>query len=341
MIFLKYLLLNFLFLFKSDIDLFNIAIFSIISLILVLVVEIYENKYVNFLISISYFILCLYLPTFRYFMFSFLYALYSKKIYYFPVFLIFLFPLEINFFVLSVLLILLAQVDEKLVEAKGFYDKRFLNFHKERFNFRKNLKNLEFEQERKKQEAILKERENISKNLHNSIGHTVSASILEIHALTFMTEDENMKNSLEGIMENLSKGMTEIREIIHNMYKSSFDFENEVLKVLDIPNVKTKFIIKIKNKLTDSLSFDILNIVKESFTNFLKHSNGDSFTVRLIENELFYILTIFDNGTDIKFNENDGLGLLSINEIAQKYGTTLNVITDNGFKLNITFKKGE
>ena len=186
----------------------------------------------------------------------------------------------------------------------------------------------------------MKEREEISKNLHNSIGHTVSASILELHALNYMTDDEHIKNELGRIRENLSNGMVEIRQIIHNMYKSSFDIESSIGKLLELNNVKTKFIFKIQNEISNEIRFDILNIVKECVANFIKHSNGDEFTVKIIENEEHYILTVFDNGTSVSIDKNnDGLGLLSIKEIAQKYNTNLNIITDKGFKINIAFRK--
>ena len=188
---------------------------------------------------------------------------------------------------------------------------------------------------------ILKEREKISKELHNSIGHTISASILELRALEFIVEDKEVKTSIERIRENLSIGMVDIRKIIHNMYKSSFDLESYIGKLIDIPNVKTKLIYKVKTKMNENLSFDILSIVKEAFANFTKHSNGDSFTVKIIENEKAYIITIFDNGKDIKFEKSDGLGILSMEEIARKYRGLFNVITDNGFKINIAIDKGE
>ena len=55
--------------------------------------------------------------------------------------------------------------------------------------------------------------------------------------------------------------------------------------------------------MNENLSFDILSIVKEAFTNFTKYSNGDTFTVRIIENESSYIITIFDNGKNINFKK--------------------------------------
>ena len=197
------------------------------------------------------------------------------------------------------------------------------------------------EEEKKNYESILKEREKISKELHNSIGHTISASVLELRALEFICEDEEVKASLARIRENLSGGMADIRKIIHNMYKSAFDLESSIEKIINVPNVKSKLIYRVKTKMNENLSFDILSIVKEAFANFTKHSTGDSFTVRIIENENSYIITIFDNGKNINIEKNDGLGILSMEEIAKKYHGLFNVITDDGFKINIAIDKGE
>lgn len=341
MVFLKYFLLSLMFLFSDSIGAINIAIFSLVSLCFMLIVKIEENIYYSFVLSVIFSVLMYFFPEFRFFSFVLIYALYKKSIYNVPIFLVFLITGEFDFLALSLLIICLSQYDRELYERKIFYHREFLNFHKEKYKLQKNLKNLYLEEERKNYENILKEREKISKELHNSIGHTISASILELRALEFIVEDKEVKTSIERIRENLSIGMVDIRKIIHNMYKSSFDLESYIGKLIDIPNVKTKLIYKVKTKMNENLSFDILSIVKEAFANFTKHSNGDSFTVKIIENEKAYIITIFDNGKDIKFEKSDGLGILSMEEIARKYRGLFNVITDNGFKINIAIDKGE
>ena len=243
-------------------------------------------------------------------MFSFIYAIYSKSIYNIPIFLVFLLSKEINFLALSLLIVCLSQYDRELYERKVFYHREFLNFYKTNYKLQKDLKKLYLEEEKKNYDSILKEREKISKELHNSIGHTISASILELRALELICDDEEIKTSVIRIRENLSGGLVDIRKIIHNMYKSAFDLESSIEKIINVPNVKSKLIYRVKTKMNENLSFDILSIVKEAFANFTKHSTGDSFTVRIIENENSYIITIFDNGKNINIEKNDGLGIL-------------------------------
>ncbi len=183
MVFLKYFLLNFLFLFSEKMSFANVAIFSLISLIFVLIVEINENIYYSLALSVIFLIIIYYFPEFRFFMFSFIYAIYSKSIYNIPIFFVFLITKEVDFLTLSLLIVCLSQYDRELYERKVFYHREFLNFYKTNYKLQKNLKSMYLEEEKKNYESILKEREKISKELHNSIGHTISASILELRAL--------------------------------------------------------------------------------------------------------------------------------------------------------------
>ena len=64
MVFLKYFLLNFLFLFSEKMGFANVAIFSLISLIFVLIVEIKENIYYSLALSVIFLIIIYYFPEF-------------------------------------------------------------------------------------------------------------------------------------------------------------------------------------------------------------------------------------------------------------------------------------
>lgn len=177
MIFIKYFILNMLFLFKNEIDVSNIAIFSLISFIFVIIVEIYDNKNLNLIISILCTLISLVFFDYRYFMFTVLYALYSKTFLNFPIFVLFLKPFELNFFVLGITVVILSFKEKDFFEIKSLYEVKNLNSYKKEVELKKALRDLHYEEERNKHKSILREREEISKNLHTSIGHTVSASI--------------------------------------------------------------------------------------------------------------------------------------------------------------------
>ena len=56
MVFLKYFLLNFLYLFSDELSFTNVAIFSFVSLIFVLIIEIRENFYSSTVLSVVFLI---------------------------------------------------------------------------------------------------------------------------------------------------------------------------------------------------------------------------------------------------------------------------------------------
>ena len=61
-----------------------------------------------------------------------------------------------------------------------------------------------------------------------------------------------MKTSVIRIRENLSGGLVDIRKIIHNMYKSAFDLESSIEKIINVPNVKSKLIYRVKTKMNEN-----------------------------------------------------------------------------------------
>lgn len=208
---------------------------------------------------------------------------------------------------------------------------------------KKYNESLKVDRERNIHIAILTERNRIARELHDSIGHSISSSILQVEALKVISDSTTLE-SLNLLQQTLKDGMNDVRESIHNLYNESFDLQDKVENLCnEIPSIKIELNFKIEEQLHYDLKFDILSIVKEGITNCVKHSNATKLEINLISQPKFYSIIIKDNGTnfdkDIPFL-NKGIGLASINEIAHKYNGFVNYEFDTGFKLHITFMKG-
>ena len=73
-----------------------------------------------------------------------------------------------------------------------------------------------------------------------------------------------------------------------------------------------------------------------------KHSNADKLRIALLDQPKFYTIVIKDNGNvfdDESFNSHQGMGLLSLREIANKYNGFMNASYDDGFKIHMTLMK--
>lgn len=148
--------------------------------------------------------------------------------------------------------------------------------------------------------------------------------------------------SLNQLQDTLNQGMNDIRDSIHNLHKESFDLKNKIEELLeDLYTIDTKLNYRIQEELSYELKFDIVSIIREGITNCVKHSDANKLKVSLFSQPSFYTIVIEDDGNKYQEDKgNDGIGLMSMNEIALKYNGLMNYKFENGFKIHITLMKG-
>lgn len=211
------------------------------------------------------------------------------------------------------------------------------------FHLRNHNEQLEKDKEKNIHIAILTERNRISRELHDSIGHIISSSILQVEALKVISENENIE-PLNMLQNTLDKGMEDIRNSIHNLYSESLDLKAKIYELSeDFPKLKIELNYKITSDLSYDLKFDILSIIRETITNCAKHSNASKLVLNLLEQPKFYSLIIKDNGNHLDADKNllnKGMGMSSMKQIADKYGGSFNYEYDHGFKIHTTLMKG-
>lgn len=203
---------------------------------------------------------------------------------------------------------------------------------------------LRIDRDKNIQIAILTERNRIARELHDSIGHAISSSILQVEALKIIS-DNKIEDSLNLLQNTLQNGMNDIRRSIHNLYNESFDLRAKIQGLCDeIHSIDFKLNYRIDNEMDYDLKYDIFSVVREAVTNTVKHSNATEVKIDLLNQVKFYSIIIEDNGTlfdkDID-SLNKGIGLISMNEIANKYNGFLKYSYDNGFRIRLVLMKGD
>jgi hypothetical protein len=81
--------------------------------------------------------------------------------------------------------------------------------------------------------ATLNERNRIARDIHDSIGHTLSNAILQTGALMAISRDEEMRGKLNTLKDTLVSGMDSVRESVHGLYEESVDLFAEVRELTD------------------------------------------------------------------------------------------------------------
>ena len=200
--------------------------------------------------------------------------------------------------------------------------------------------------------AMLNERNRISKEIHDNIGHLLSRSLLQIGALLTITKDDTTKEVLSDLRDSISGGMDSIRASIHNMHDESIDLYSSIYTLVkDFTFCKIHLEYDVESNVPLKLKYCFISTVKESLNNIVKHSSASDVTVVLREHPGLYQLIISDNGkisatNRYKINQqlsqtgyNDGMGLQNIIDRAKGFNGTVRFNLDDGFQTYITIPK--
>lgn len=200
--------------------------------------------------------------------------------------------------------------------------------------------------------ATLNERNRISKEIHDNIGHLLSRTLLQIGALLTITKEPMVKETLSDLNHSLSSGMDSIRASIHNMHDESIDLYTSIQALIkDFTFCKVVFDYDLKSSPNIKIRYCLIHTVKESLSNIIKHSNATHVHIIIREHPALYQCIIIDNGTFSEGNKyklshslkqgdfSDGLGLQSIVDRVKGFGGNINFSVEDGFKTFLTIPK--
>lgn len=189
--------------------------------------------------------------------------------------------------------------------------------------------------------ATLNERNRIAREIHDSVGHILSSSILQIAALTSITKDETVNEYLKNINQTLTDGMNSIRSSIHNIHNDSIDLNVKINELLNnFEFCKVEYNYDVQDDFSIKAKYAIIFIIKEALTNIIKHSNATLVKISITQNAAFYKIDIHDNGTNINSRQSElthGMGTISMYDRISSLNGTINIMKNDGYRIYITF----
>lgn len=204
--------------------------------------------------------------------------------------------------------------------------------------------------------ARLEERENISRNIHNSVGHSITAAIMTLDAadMLFDTNPAEARKRMNTANARIRLSLDSIRQAVRvldreNEYIEMRDFLKELTAVTDCFAMDTRIRIctdfsnvpesqLIPREHTEFLT----GALQEFLTNGVKHGNADLFTVNLTTDSGHVRLCVIDNGKSDFGDENEkerirnGFGLKKLISYTQKCGGKAQFLNENGFRAELT-----
>ncbi|WP_081312546.1 MULTISPECIES: sensor histidine kinase [Clostridium] len=196
--------------------------------------------------------------------------------------------------------------------------------------------------------TALKERNRIAREIHDTVGHTLTTVLVEIEACKRLMAKDNIEKSLEKLdlaQGQVRKGLNSIRESVRILEKGNeiMDFYSE-LKSIAAETEKHSGVI-IKFQVDESIKFSedqkkvIISTFVEGLTNGIKHGNSTAFLLKIYrENERAYF-SLENNGkaSDVIV---PGFGLRAMKGRAEEIGADFSVLSKSGegFGIYLSFE---
>ncbi len=201
--------------------------------------------------------------------------------------------------------------------------------------------------------AIIKERNRIAGEVHDTIGHTLTTVLVEIEAGKRIMKKDTDKAlyKLELAQEEVRKGFGDISKSIKTISNGSTDFEDfessveKIIKETQIhTGVKIKYQFENTSNVPKAVGDVLLKALKEGITNGIRHGKCNGFTLEIALENNFITFRLVDNGIGCK-KLDYGFGLTTMKERVEGVGGSISLHSEPGkgscLELIIPFRKEE
>lgn len=192
--------------------------------------------------------------------------------------------------------------------------------------------------------SILEERTRIAREVHDTVGHTLTSVNMQIEAGKRLIKKDTILavEKLEQSQEQIRLGLNNIRKSLHMLKEG--DLREEFIPTLELfiqetienTGITIMYDISYKSILSPSQRYILYRALQEGITNGLRHgrSNYFEFTLKQEGNEIVFILKDRGIGAEnIKF----GFGLTSMRDRVLEFSGKFEIISkqDEGFTIII------
>ena len=190
-----------------------------------------------------------------------------------------------------------------------------------------------------------KERKRISRDIHDTIGHSLTNMIMMMEAATDMVkaDQENLREMITLTRGQAQKGLLETRRALKELRSdeekrhSGLPAIHELISIFEkVTGVSvTREYGNFHFYFPDKINKFLYNMVQEGLTNAFRHGNATMILIHFwINDEGILTLRIRDNGKGVEEEIKEGIGLMGMRERLEKIQGTLdarNVL--DGFEL--------
>lgn len=219
--------------------------------------------------------------------------------------------------------------------AEKLYDKLKISEEK----LKKTNMDLEMYASSIKEMAVLRERNRISREIHDSVGHSLSTIIIQLGAIEKLAKENGLMASemAKGLSNFAKEGLEEVRKAIRQLkplemekYQSIIAIENLIKEFSRFTGVDVRLgFSKEKKALNEEQSIVVYRVVQEFLSNSVRHGKASKVNIFMNFDEDKLIVTLRDNGIGSD-NIEKGMGLTNIWERVNELGGQVQYSTEKG-----------
>lgn len=192
--------------------------------------------------------------------------------------------------------------------------------------------------------ATLRERNRISREIHDNVGHMLTRSILMVGALRTICHDAALSGPLQQLNDTLDEAMNSIRRSVHDLHDDSVNLEESLRTLLDdFQFCPITLHYTMSPVLPRELKYCLIAITKEGLVNIARHSHATAAALSVIEHPGFYQYILSDNGVGADSISaapaTRGIGLENMEARVRALHGTLSIQSQHGFRIHIAIPK--
>lgn len=262
--------------------------------------------------------------------------------------------LEFKFFTLGLLGVIIAILyfikdeNDKKLQAQELYDKLRISEDK----LVKANKDLEIYASSIEELTLLRERNRISREIHDSVGHALSAIVIQLGAIErTLGKSHVVAGELTKELKKFAQNsLKDVRNAVREIKPKEFEEFQGILIIEELINnfkkltgvdVRLAF-TKEKWPLNSGQAFVIYRIIQEFLANSLRHGKATSIQIFMAFTEYKLVVTLKDNGKGAE-NLVEGMGLKSMRERINEIGGIFeySAKAEQGFLVKLELDKKE
>lgn len=218
----------------------------------------------------------------------------------------------------------------------------FLKYYKDEKESKERLNKELLEAEGKlKKATIIEERNRIARDIHDTIGHSMTGIIMGLEMVQVLMDEDlpKAKNMIEHLKENARENLVNVREVVNALdpnqnISRGLDSIKELINSFNLKsNANINFeIIGDITSLSPSINIVLFRVIQEGLTNAIRHGNPSNIDIFLEYFPKHIDLRIKDNGIGAK-DFIKGYGLKGMEDRVLSIGGCISFFANNGFEI--------